>query len=160
MISILVVDDHVAVGLGTKALIEKYDEMNVDVVHNSIEVEKIIKNQKYDVYLIDLQMPNINGLELSKKILKIHSEASILIFTGFDVFAHYNLLIDNGILGVLSKTSSEEQVINAIHHAVKKEVVLPYQLVRQLRITENISNISIEDGPERAVSLNEEEKKS
>ncbi|KAA0811638.1 response regulator transcription factor [Bacillus sp. AY2-1] len=159
MISILVVDDHVAVGLGTKALIEKYDEMNVDVVHNSIEVEKIIKNQKYDVYLIDLQMPNINGLELSKKILKIHSEASILIFTGFDVFAHYNLLINNGILGVLSKTSSEEQVINAIHHAVKKEVVLPYQLVRQLRITENISNISIEDGPERAVSLNEEEKK-
>ncbi|MEC3155889.1 response regulator transcription factor [Bacillus thuringiensis] len=159
MISILVVDDHVAVGLGAKALIEKYDEMNVDVVHNSIEVEKIIKNQKYDVYLIDLQMPNINGLELSKKILKIHSEASILIFTGFDVFAHYNLLIDNGILGVLSKTSSEEQVINAIHHAVKKEVVLPYQLVRQLRITENISNISIEDGPERAVSLNEEEKK-
>ncbi|MDY8160634.1 response regulator transcription factor [Bacillus thuringiensis] len=159
MISILVVDDHVAVGLGTKALIEKYDEMNVDVVHNSIEVEKIIKNQKYDVYLIDLQMPNINGLELSKKILKIHSEASILIFTGFDLFAHYNLLIDNGILGVLSKTSSEEQVINAIHHAVKKEVVLPYQLVRQLRITENISNISIEDGPERAVSLNEEEKK-
>ncbi|MDF9505072.1 response regulator transcription factor [Bacillus cereus] len=159
MISILVVDDHVAVGLGTKALIEKYDEMNVDVVHNSIEVEKIIKNQKYDVYLIDLQMPNINGLELSKKILKIHSEASILIFTGFDVFAHYNLLIDNGILGVLSKTSSEEQVINTIHHAVKKEVVLPYQLVRQLRITENISNISIEDGPERAVSLNEEEKK-
>ncbi|MGE7431430.1 response regulator [Bacillus thuringiensis] len=159
MISILVVDDHVAVGLGTKALIEKYDEMNVDVVHNSIEVEKIIKNQKYDVYLIDLQMPNINGLELSKKILKIHSEASILIFTGFDVFVHYNLLIDNGILGVLSKTSSEEQVINAIHHAVKKEVVLPYQLVRQLRITENISNISIEDGPERAVSLNEEEKK-
>ncbi|HFK1722418.1 MULTISPECIES: response regulator transcription factor [Bacillus] len=159
MISILVVDDHVAVGLGTKALIEKYDEMNVDVVHDSMEVEKKIKNQKYDVYLIDLQMPNINGLELSKKILKIHSEASILIFTGFDVFAHYNLLIDNGVLGVLSKTSSEEQVINAIRHAVKKEVVLPYQLVRQLRITENISNISIEDGPERAVSLNEEEKK-
>ncbi|HDX9706086.1 TPA: response regulator transcription factor [Bacillus thuringiensis] len=159
MISILVVDDHVAVGLGTKALIEKYDEMNVDVVHDSMEVEKKIKNQKYDVYLIDLQMPNINGLELSKKILKIHSEASILIFTGFDVFVHYNLLIDNGVLGVLSKTSSEEQVINAIRHAVKKEVVLPYQLVRQLRITENISNISIEDGPERAVSLNEEEKK-
>lgn len=44
-------------------------------------------------------MPNINGLELSKKILKIHSEASILIFTGFDVLSHYNLLIDSGVLG-------------------------------------------------------------
>lgn len=45
MISVLVVDDHVAVGLGTKALIEKYDDMNVDVVHDSMEVEKIIKDQ-------------------------------------------------------------------------------------------------------------------
>lgn len=43
MISILVVDDHVAVGLGTKALIEKYDEMNVDVVHDSMEVEKKLR---------------------------------------------------------------------------------------------------------------------
>lgn len=51
-------------------------------------------------------------------------EAAILIFTGFDVLAHYNLLIDNGVLGVLSKTSSEKEVVNAIRHAVKKEVVL------------------------------------
>ncbi|BCC57502.1 response regulator transcription factor [Bacillus cereus] len=159
MISVLVVDDHVAVGLGTKALIEKYDEMNVDVVHDSMEVEKIIKNQKYDVYLIDLQMPNINGLELSKKILKIHSEASILIFTGFDVLSHYNLLIDSGVLGVLSKTSSEEQVITSIRHAVKKEVVLSQQFVKQLRIKEAISNIATEHGEvSNRVSLNEDEK--
>ena len=48
-------------------------------------------------------------------------EAAILIFTGFDVLAHYNLLIDNGVLGVLSKTSSEKEVVNAIRHAVKKK---------------------------------------
>ncbi|HDR4868272.1 TPA: response regulator transcription factor [Bacillus cereus] len=159
MISVLVVDDHVAVGLGTKALIERYDDIKADVLHNSEEVSGFIQNKQYDVYLIDLQMPKINGLALSKNILNVQPEAAILIFTGFDVFAHYNLLIDNGVLGVLSKTSSEEQVINAIRHAVKKEVVLPYQLVRQLRITENISNIDIEDGPERTISLNEEEKK-
>lgn len=70
-------------------------------------------------------MPNINGLELSKKILKIHSEASILIFTGFDVLSHYNLLIDSGVLGVLSKTSSEEQVITSIRHAVKRSGSIP-----------------------------------
>lgn len=159
MISVLVVDDHVAVGLGTKALIERYDDIKADVLHNSEEVSGFIQNKQYDVYLIDLQMPKINGLALSKNILNVQPEAAILIFTGFDVFAHYNLLIDNGVLGVLSKTSSEEQVINAIRHAVKKEVVLPYQLVRQLRITENISNLDIEDGPERTISLNEEEKK-
>ncbi|MGH1298662.1 response regulator [Bacillus pretiosus] len=160
MISVLVVDDHVAVGLGTKALIEQYDDMKVDVLHNSTEVEEMLCSQKYDVYLIDLQMPNINGLDLTKKILNIHSEAAILIFTGFDVFSHYNLLIENGALGVLSKTSSEEQVINAIRHAIKKEVVLSYQLVQQLRIQETVSNITNTDGEIMSkVSLNEDEKR-
>ncbi|MDF9580971.1 LuxR C-terminal-related transcriptional regulator, partial [Bacillus paranthracis] len=72
---------------------------------------------------------------------------------------HYNLLIENGVLGVLSKTSSEEQVINSIRHAVKKEVVLSYQLVRQLRIKEAISNMTNKDGEiTNQISLNEDEK--
>lgn len=85
-------------------------------------------------------------------------EAAILIFTGFDVLAHYNLLIDNGVLGVLSKTSSEKEVVNAIRHAVKKEVVLSHQLVRQLRIVENASNINVEGEMKNIISLNDEEK--
>ncbi|AAP07869.1 MULTISPECIES: response regulator transcription factor [Bacillus] len=158
MISVLVVDDHVAVGLGTKALIERYDDIEADVFHDSEEIREVMHNKQYDVYLIDLQMPKINGLELSKYILSVQPEAAILIFTGFDVLAHYNLLIDNGVLGVLSKTSSEKEVVNAIRHAVKKEVVLSHQLVRQLRIVENASNINVEGEMKNIISLNDEEK--
>lgn len=158
MLSVLIVDDHVAVGLGTKALIEKYDDINVDVLHDSIKAVEVLREKKYDVYLIDLQMPNINGLELSKQILRIHPEAAILIFTGYDVISHYNLLIDNGVLGILSKTYSEEQIIDAIRRAVKKEVILPYQLIQQLRIKENVSNITEEEQMEDVVSLTEDEK--
>ena len=157
MISVLVVDDHVAVGLGTKALIERYDDIEADVFHDSEEIREVMHNKQYDVYLIDLQMPKINGLELSKYILSVQPEAAILIFTGFDVLAHYNLLIDNGVLGVLSKTSSEKEVVNAIRHAVKK-VVLSHQLVRQLRIVENASNINVEGEMKNIISLNDEEK--
>lgn len=74
------------------------------------------------------------------------------------MLAHYNLLIDNGVLGVLSKTSSEKEVVNAIRHAVKKEVVLSHQLVRQLRIVENASNINVEGEMKNIISLNDEEK--
>ncbi|MGZ9641738.1 response regulator transcription factor [Bacillus cereus] len=158
MISVLVVDDHVAVGLGTKALIERYDDIEADVFHDSEEIREVMHNKQYDVYFIDLQMPKINGLELSKYILSVQPEAAILIFTGFDVLAHYNLLIDNGVLGVLSKTSSEKEVVNAIRHAVKKEVVLSHQLVRQLRIVENASNINVEGEMKNIISLNDEEK--
>ncbi|MEH7544134.1 LuxR C-terminal-related transcriptional regulator, partial [Bacillus thuringiensis] len=64
----------------------------------------------------------------------------------------------NGVLGVLSKTSSEKEVVNAIRHAVKKEVVLSHQLVRQLRIVENASNINVEGEMKNIISLNDEEK--
>lgn len=158
MISVLVIDDHVTVGLGTKALIEQYDDIKADVLHDRVQMKEVIKNKKYDVYLIDLQMPKMNSLELFEYTVSVQPEAAILIFTGFDVFAHYNLLMDNGVLGVLSKDSSEERVINAIRHAAEKEVVLPYQLVRQLRITENVSNINVEDDSKSVVSLNAEEK--
>lgn len=159
MISVLVVDDHMAVGLGTKALIEKYEDMQVDFRQDSKEIEELLTYKKYDVYIIDLQMPEINGLELAKSILSIHTEAAILIFTGYDVDSHYNILMENGILGVLSKTSSESQVITAIRHAVKKEVVLPYQFVRQLRIVASLSNVKKEGVEGKAyVPLNEIEK--
>ena len=125
MISVLVVDDHVAVGLGTKALIERYDDIEADVFHDSEEIREVMHNKQYDVYLIDLQMPKINGLELSKYILSVQPEAAILIFTGFDVLPHYNLLIDNGVLGVLSKTSSEKEVVNAIRHASTANGIQP-----------------------------------
>lgn len=61
------------------------------------------------------------------------------------MYLNYNLLIENGALGVLSKTSTEEQVINAIRHTTKKEVV---------------SNITNEEGEViNTVSLNEDEKR-
>ena len=73
------------------------------------------------------------------------------------MLAHYNLLIDNGVLGVLSKTSSERSG-KRNPPCSEKEVVLSHQLVRQLRIVENASNINVEGEMKNIISLNDEEK--
>ena len=90
MIKILIVDDHPAVGEGTKILIEKEVDMTANVIADSDNVLDIIKKEKYDIYLVDLYMPNINGVELTKEILKAEPDAKVLIYTGFDIVAHYN----------------------------------------------------------------------
>ena len=79
-------------------------------------------------------MPNLNGLEVTKGILKHDPDAAIIIYTGFDIEPHFNLLLENNISGIISKTASKEQMITTIRCAKRKEVVIPLGLFRQLRI--------------------------
>lgn len=133
MINVLIVDDHPAVGEGTRTFIEQEEDMKANVITDIDKILDILKQDKYEIYLVDLYMPKINGIELAKTILQIDPNASILIYTGFDLVSHYNLLIDVGVTGFISKTATQEQLITAIRCALREEAVIPLQLLKQLR---------------------------
>lgn len=133
LINILIVDDHPAVGEGTRAIIESDPEMRADVLTESSGISEIITQKNYDIFLVDLYMPEMNGIELTKLILQLDPDARILIYTGFDLIAHYNLLIDAGVSGFISKTATKEQLITAIKCSLREEAVIPVQLLRQLK---------------------------
>jgi two-component system, NarL family, competent response regulator ComA len=98
-------------------------------------------------------MPKLNGIELTKIILQKNSDAKILIYTGFDIATHFNLLIEAGVSGFISKTDSKEQLITAIKCTLREDSVIPTQLLKQLRRVrssptttegiENLGNISL-----------------
>lgn len=136
MIRVLIVDDHPAVGEGTRAIVEQEVDMQATIISESDQVIHLLQENQYDVYLLDLYMPKINGLELTKMILQVESDAIVLIYTGFDLITHYNLLIEAGVVGFVSKTSSSEQLITAIRCALREEAVIPVQLLKQLRRVE------------------------
>lgn len=133
MINVLIVDDHPSVGHGTKTIIETETDIKARVVTVVNEAMEIIKNDNFEIYLIDLYMPEINGIELTKMILKVDPEARVLIYSGFDLIAHYNFLIEAGVAGLISKTATKEQLITAIRCAMRDEAVIPLQLLTQLR---------------------------
>src|SRR3954447_23007731 len=133
MIKVLIVDDHPAVGEGTKAIIEQEEDIQAEVILDSVNILEVINKDHYDVYLLDLYMPKLNGIELSKVILQNDPDATILIYTGFNIAEHYNLLIEAGVSGFISKTETREQLITAIRCALREEVVIPLQLLKQLR---------------------------
>ncbi|WP_342514209.1 response regulator transcription factor [Sporosarcina sp. FSL K6-1522] len=133
MINVLIVDDHPAVGEGTKAMIDQEEDMRADVLSDVEEVIGNLKEEVYAIYLIDLYMPKVNGVELTKMILQVNPDAKILIYTGFDLVSHYNLLIEAGISGFMSKTATQEQLITGIRCALREEVVIPLHLLKQLR---------------------------
>ncbi|WP_338448035.1 response regulator transcription factor [Niallia oryzisoli] len=133
MINILIVDDHLSIIEGTKVLLEQEPDFHITVENSSLKAIDEIKLHDYDVLLFDLYMPHINGLELTKQALAYNPDLIILIYTGFDIKPHFNLLVEAGASGFLSKTSSREELVAGIRAALRQQVILPLTLVRELR---------------------------
>ena len=153
---ILLVDDHRSVVEGTKMLIESEQGMKVTIETDVYKVPDLVRLKKFDVMLFDLYMPNINGADLARKILEYVPDATILIYSGFEIAPHFNLLMESGVSGFISKTSTREQLIQAIRCAARKEAIIPVQLLKQLRRQEII--VQGETGADETTITKEEER--
>jgi len=133
MINVLVVDDHPSVIAGTKLILEQEGDVKVSFALTAEQAEELAGRSRFDVLLVDLQMPDGGGIDLSRRILGIQPDATILIYTGFDLKPHFNLMVETGICGFVPKTGTREQLVTAVRCAARGESVLPFELLRQLR---------------------------
>lgn len=155
LIRILLVDDHPSVGEGTKTMIEQDANMSVRVVLSAVEALEAVKEESFDIIMCDLNMPTISGLELTKRLTQDNPDRKIIIYTGYEIGSNFNLLIESGASGFISKTVSREQLHHAIHCAMRDEAMIPISLLKQLRRSEvkiNRGSNLIEDA-----SINEKE---
>ncbi|WP_028783383.1 response regulator transcription factor [Thalassobacillus devorans] len=157
MKKILIVDDHPAVGEGTKAMLEQEDDIQVDVISNSEKTGTYLRENEYNILLLDLYMPGLNGVELAKKVRRSFPDIIILIYTGFDLSTHFNMLVEADISGFVSKTASKEELVTVIRCALRDEVVIPLHLFKQLRRTEACPSNQVDSPEGAAISLNEKE---
>ncbi|RFU70794.1 DNA-binding response regulator [Peribacillus saganii] len=135
MIQILLVDDHPTVMEGTKMLLEQEGDMSVFLANSGDDAMEKVQEQQFDVMLFDLHMPDINGIELAKRVLNRIPEAKILLYTGHEYKNHFNLMLEAGISGFVQKTANKEQLVAAVRCALRDEVILPISLVKQLKRT-------------------------
>lgn len=156
MTSVLIVDDHPAVGAGTRSMLEQED-MLVDVVEDSSKVKVLLQQKNFDVLLLDLYMPGMNGVELAKSVRNSYPDLTILIYTGFDLSTHFNMLVEANINGFVSKTATSEQLVTTIRCALRDEVVIPLHLFKQLRRSEASISQTSETSTGKGLSLNEKE---
>ncbi|MFD2114834.1 response regulator [Paenibacillus yanchengensis] len=133
MIRILLVDDHPSVGEGTKTMIEQDKLIEVKVVLSALEALDIVQEQHFDVVLCDLNMPGISGLELTKRLLQLDPKYKVIIYSGYEIGSHFNLLIEAGVSGFISKTMTQARMLQAIYAAIHGEAIIPISLLRQLR---------------------------
>ncbi|APH03859.1 response regulator transcription factor [Bacillus weihaiensis] len=138
MLYILVIDDHPAVREGTKAILEAEEGVKVDCLAPpyTIEVLKKIDFSQYDVLLMDLNLGDVNGMDLSVEILRLSTKSKIILYTGYDVEDYFEEALQIGIYGAVSKTESKDKLLDYIRHAIEGEIVLSYDYFKKV-LTQN-----------------------
>ena len=116
MLKILVVDDHPIVRQGLMRIIEDTHDMVVeDEADNGADALNKVRKKDYDLVLLDITMPAINGLEIIKEIKKIEPKLPILILTMHPEKNYGLRALQAGANGYLTKERAPFELTEAIH---------------------------------------------
>ncbi len=126
MINIVIADDHVMVRSGIKAALERTskDIQVVAEVSNGRELLDLPKDLKVDIFLVDISMPILNGIEATKKLKRLRKNAKVIILSMYDDRVSVERAIRAGANGFVIKVSTIEEVIKAIEDVSKGKFFL------------------------------------
>ena len=118
---ILVVDDEKLASSRMKRILNELGYENITVFNDSTKAVVNISRNKYDLVFLDIQMPNITGLELANMILEIEPKTFIIFQTAYEEFALDAFKI--GGIDYILKPTSKENILKSINK-VKKYIQL------------------------------------
>ncbi len=132
-ISVLIVDDHAVVRQGLKTFIDLQDDMFV-VAEGSTGVEAVNHSRQWqpDVILLDLVMPDMDGVEATRLILENNPESRVLILTSFGDDEKVFPAVRAGAQGYLLKDIHPDNLVKAIREAYQGIVQLHPDIARKL----------------------------
>ena len=133
MIKVLLVDDHEMVRLGVSAYLSVQEDIEViaQAENGKVGVEKALE-LKPDIILMDLVMPEMDGIEATKEILSKWKEAKIIIVTSFIDDEKVYPAISAGAKSYLLKTSSASEIAQAIRDTHRGEGVFEKEVSEKL----------------------------
>lgn len=124
-IRLIIADDHPVVREGLRAVLDS--EPDVEVVGEAADgsqVLELVDSLEPDLVLMDLQMPELDGVAATRRIRRDHDGVEVLILTTYDTDADITRAVAAGATGYLLKDASREELMQAIRLAAQGESVL------------------------------------
>ena len=116
-IEILVVDDHEVVRDGLRRLIERQSDWTIcGLASTGQEAVRMARELRPNVVILDMSLPDLDGLEVARQIKGACPECEIVIFTGFDADELIPQLFEAGVKSVILKSETSPQLLEAIRH--------------------------------------------
>lgn len=115
MKSVLVADDHELIIKGIcNTLNEQFCIDHIATFTDPGEIADIVKEQSFDLYILDLEFQKMSGFDLIKQIRKKYSDAKIIVVTMHDEIWNVNHLFELEVNGIILKKASSTYLVKAI----------------------------------------------
>jgi CheY-like chemotaxis protein len=143
---ILIVDDDPST-VRTTAMILERKGYAVETAENGLEAVNMVEEQDYEVILMDIKMPEMNGVEAHRRIKAIRPDTTVVMITAYAVEALIQQALDDGAYGILYKPLDIDKMIAIIEDAhAKRENALIMVVDDDPKICKMMRNILVEKG--------------
>ncbi len=162
-VKLFIVDDHAIIINGLKAMVE--DQSDIEVIGTAMNAEEALQELKNlkkagkfpDVLLVDIRMPDMNGIELMKKILEKYPDANIAALTMFDDDEYIRSVLKLGAKGYILKNTNKDELLLGIKKIAKGGKFLSEDAIQTV-IADMENEEKIKKLAKKHVKLNDKEK--
>jgi DNA-binding NarL/FixJ family response regulator len=157
-IKVMVVDDQMELAKEIASVLETDENLEVvSLAADGFDALQKLKESTADVVLLDIRMPNMNGVVATQRIKTEYPNTQVVILTTFDDSDYILNAINNGASGYLLKDIGGDALINAVKNAYAGDTILPAKIAR--RITDAAKHVAAdrEIRLTRAFSLSDRE---
>ena len=151
VISVIIVDDHELIRSGLRSMIEKRSDMKVvaEAVDGRTTL-KLVQKLSPDVVIMDVKMPDLNGIEATRQVLDNSPNIKILALSMHSDKDFIREMLKAGASGYMLKDSAFSELVNAIQAVVSNKVYLDPHIAKI--VTEDyVCNLSNNDSSIRSV---------
>ena len=153
-IRLLLVDDHDVVRTGLRSFLETQEGLEViGEACNGLEAIEMAMEFRPDVTVMDITMPEMDGLEATRRLTKLCSDCNVLALTIHEDKEYFFEMMAAGATGYISKQAAADELVSAIRTVHEGNVYLQPALASWLledyrRLTHNIPPTDIDDQPQ------------
>jgi DNA-binding NarL/FixJ family response regulator len=142
---IIIADDHTLFRQGLKMILEDMEDIDVIAdVANGKELIGITRELLPDLIIMDINMPQINGIEASRVLLQEFPELKILVVSMYGDEQYYNSVIENGVKGFILKDAENTELRSAVNAILNGKTYFSQELLLNLiRNRKNSNQISL-----------------
>jgi DNA-binding NarL/FixJ family response regulator len=133
VIRVLLADDQELVRFGFRLILELADGIEIaGEAADGREAVRLAKELQPDVVLMDVRMPELDGIEATRRLRQAGIEARVLVLTTFDLDEYVYEAVRAGASGFLLKDAPREQLINAVQTVARGEALLAPAITQRL----------------------------
>ena len=132
-IRVLLADDQSILADGIRSVLSSCPDLEVvGIAADGFEALQMVESTDPDVVLMDIRMPNMNGVIATQEVKRRRPDVKVLILTTFDDSDYILNAINNGASGYLLKDTSSAALIDAIKNAYEGDTILPAKIARRI----------------------------